>query len=158
MGFLTDYSFLIRTLLFFFYLNSKWLLNLWKCDHFNWNAFVHFVRMLRLFVAISIHLIQLEYMSVKMRTDVSLFRVAPPARQNPEPPPPPPPPPEAWQAVMAATNANTQLIMQILQECNQGHGNNQNQFATLNQFLANQPKTFSNCVEATNSDDWLVDI
>ena len=32
------------------------------------------------------------------------------------------------------------------------------QFATLNQFLANQPKTFSNCVEATDSDDWLVDI
>ena len=50
---------------------------------------------------------------------------------------------------MAATNANTQLIMQILQERNQGHGNNQNQFATLNQFLGNQPKTFSNCVEAT---------
>ena len=29
----------------FLYLNSKWLLNLWICDHFNWNAFVHFVRM-----------------------------------------------------------------------------------------------------------------
>ena len=26
------------------------------------------------------------------------------------------------------------------------------------QFLANQPKTFSNCVEATDTDDWLVDI
>ena len=87
--------------------------------------------MLRLYVAISIHLIQLEYMFVKMLTDVTLFRMAPPTRQNPEPPPPPPPP-EAWQAVMAATNANTQLIMQILQERNQGHGNNQNQFATLN--------------------------
>ena len=69
--------------------------------------------MLRLYVAISIHLIQLEYMSVKMLTDVTLFRVAPPTRQNPErnegsqaDPPPPPPPPEAWEAIMAATNAN----------------------------------------------------
>ena len=128
---------LVRTLLFFFYLNSKWLLNLWICDHFNWNAFVHFVRMFKLYVAISIHLIQLEYMSVKMLTDVTLFRMAPPTHQNPEPPPPPPPP-EAWQAVMAATNANTQMIMQLLQERNQGNqgnGNNQTQFATLNQFL-----------------------
>ena len=74
------------------------------------------------------------------------------ANQNQDPPPPPPPP-EAWQAVMAATNANTQLIMQILQEHNKGNqgnqGNNQNHFATLNQFLANGPKTFSNCIEAT---------
>ena len=116
--------------------------------------------MLRLYLAISIHLIQLESMSVKMLTDVTLFRMAPPTHQNPEPPPPPPPP-EAWQGVMAATNANTQLIMQLLQERdqgNQGHGNNQSQFATLNQFLANQPKTFSNCVEATDADDWLMDI
>ena len=94
--------------------------------------------------------------------DVNLFRMAPPTRTTPNPNlPPPPPPPEAWQAVMAATNANTQLIMQLLQECNQGnhgHGNNQNQFATLNQFLANQPKTFSNCVEASDADDWLIDI
>ena len=78
-------------------------------------------------------------------------------RTTPNPDPPPPPPPlEAWQAVMAATNANTQLIMQLLQERNQGNQgqcNNQNQFATLNQFLANQPKTFSNCVEATDADD-----
>ena len=81
--------------------------------------------MLRLSVAISIHLIQLEYMSVKMLTDVTLFRMAPPTRLNPDPPPPPPPP-EAWEAVMAATNANTQLAMQLLQERNQGHGNNQN--------------------------------
>ena len=121
--------------------------------------FIHsFFRMLRLYVAISIHLIQLEYMSVKMLMDVTLFRMAPPTRQNPDPPPPPPPP-EAWQAVMAATNANTQLIMQLLQERNQGnqgHGNNQNQFATLNQFLANQPKTFSNCVEATYANDRLM--
>ena len=94
-----------------------------------------------------------------MLTDVTLFRMAPAKGQNQnQDPPPPPPPPEAWQAVMAATNANTQLIMQILQERNQGHGNNQNQFATLNQFLANQPKTFSNCVEASDADDWLVDI
>ena len=116
--------------------------------------------MLRLYVAISIHLIQLEYMSFKMLTDVTLFRMAPPTHQNPEPPPPPPPP-EAWQAVMATTNANTQMLMQLVQEHNQGiqgHGNNQAQFATLNQFLANQPKSFSNCVEATDADDWLVDI
>ena len=83
--------------------------------------------MLRLYVAISIHLIQLEYMSVKMLTDVTLFRMAPPTRQNPEPPSPPPPS-EAWQAVIAATNANTQMLMQLLQERNkgnQGHANNQ---------------------------------
>ena len=95
--------------------------------------------------------------------DVNLFRMAPPMRTTPNPdPPPPPPPPEAWQAVMAATNANTQMIMQILQERNQANqgnqGNNHNRFATLNQFLANQPKTFSNCVEATDADDWLVDL
>ena len=73
---------------------------------------------------------------------------------------------EAWQAVMAATNANAQMILQLLQERtqgqgnqgNQGQGNNQPQFATLNQFLANQPKSSSNCVEATDADDWLVDI
>ena len=105
--------------------------------------------------------------------DVTLFRMAPPTRQNPDHndgdqlnPPPPPPSPEAWQAVMAATNANTQMLLQLLQERNQGQGNqgnqgqgnNQPQFATLNQFLANQPKSFSNRVEATDADDWLVDI
>ena len=94
--------------------------------------------------------------------DVNLFKMAPPMHTTPNPDRPPPPPPlEAWQAVMAATNANTQLIMQILQERNQANqgnqSNNQNHFAT-NQFLANQPKTFSNCVEATNADDWLVDL
>ena len=96
---------------------------------------------------------------------VNLFRMAPAKSTNQnqnQDPPPPPPPPEAWQAVMAATNANTQLIMQILQERNQANqgnqGNNQNHFATLNQFLANGPKTFSNCVEATDADDWLVDL
>ena len=95
--------------------------------------------MLRLYVEILILLIQLEYMSFKMLTDVNLFRMAPPTRQNPEPPPPPPPP-EAWQDIMAATNANTQMLLQLLQERNQGNqgnGNNQTQFATLNQFLAN---------------------
>ena len=66
--------------------------------------------------------------------DVTFFRMAPAksTNQNQNEDPPPPPPPEAWQAVMAATNANTHLIMQILQERNQGHGNNQNHFATLN--------------------------
>ena len=81
--------------------------------------------------------------SVNVLTVVTLFRMAPAKSTNQnqnQDPPPPPPPPEAWQAVMAATNANTQLIMQILQERNQGNqgnqGNNQNDFATLNQFLA----------------------
>ena len=123
---------------------------------------IHSFILVRMFIVKTIccnfyPLIQLVSLSIKMLTDVTLFRMAPPTRQNPEPPPPPSPP-EAWQAVMAATNANTQLIMQTLQERNQGHGNNQNQFSTLNHFLANQPKTFSNCVEATDADDWLVDI
>ena len=65
-------------------------------------------------------------MSVKMLTDVTLFRMAPPTRLNLGPPPPPPPP-EAWQAVMAANNTNTQLIMQLLQERNQCQGNQGNQ-------------------------------
>ena len=104
-------------------------------------------------------------LSVNVLTDVTLFRMAPAksSKQNQnQDPPPPPPPPEAWQTVMAATNANTQLIMQILQERNQANqgnqGNNRNHFATLNQFLANGPKTFSNCVHATDADDWLVDL
>ena len=67
---------------------------------------------------------------------------------------------------MVATNANTQMLLQLLQERNQGQGNqgnqgqgnNQPQFAALNQFLANQPKSFSNYAEATDTDDWLVDI
>ena len=58
------------------------------------------------------------------------------------------------------------MILQLLQERtqgqgnqgNQGQGNNQPNVATLNQFLANQPKSFSNCAEATDTDDWLVDI
>ena len=105
--------------------------------------------------------------------DVIFFRMAPATRQNlnrdeGEQSEPPPPPQEAWQAVMAATNTNTQMLLQLLQECNQGQGNqgnqgqgqfnNQPQFATLNQFLANQPKMFSACVEAMDDDDWLVDI
>ena len=54
-----------------------------------------------------------------MLTDVTLFRMAPAKSSNQkqnqnQDPPPPPPPPEAWKVVMAATNANTQLIMQIL--------------------------------------------
>ena len=62
---------------------------------------------------------------------------------------------------MAATNANTQMLLQLFQERNQGNqgqGNNQAQFATLYQFLANQQKSFSNCVEDADADDWLVDI
>ena len=62
---------------------------------------------------------------------------------------------------MAATNAKTRMLMQILQERNQGNqgqGNNQPHFSTLSQFLANQPKSFSFCVETTDADDWLVDI
>jgi hypothetical protein len=110
-------------------------------------------------------------------TDVIFFRMAPPTRQNLDrnegeqanpPPPPPPPPPEAWKALLAATNANTQMLIQLMQKHSQGQGNqgnqgqgqfnNQPQFATLNQFLANQPKTFNACVEAMDADDWLVDI
>ena len=59
-------------------------------------------------------------------------------------------------------------MIQLMQERNQGQGNQGNQgqgqfnqqplFPTLNQFLANQPKSFSYCVEATDADDWLVDI
>ena len=120
-------------------------------------------------------LIQLVYLSIKMLTDVTLFRMAPPMRQNPERndgsqanPPPPPPPPEAWQALMATSNAHAQMMIQLMQERNQGQGNQGNQgqgqfnhqpqFPTLNQLLANQPKSFSYCVEATNTDDWLMDI
>ena len=67
--------------------------------------------------------IQLQYLSINVLMVVNLFKMAPPmcTTLNPDPPPPPPPP-EAWQAVMAATNADTQLIMQILQERNQGTG------------------------------------
>ena len=139
---------------------------------------IHSFILVRMFIVKTIccnfyPLILLIYLSIKMLTDVTLFRMAPPTRQNPDRnegsqanPPPPPPPPEAWQAIMAATNANAQMILQLLQERtqgqgnqgNQGQGNNQFHFATLNQFLANQPKSFSYCAEATDADDWLVDI
>ena len=72
-------------------------------------------------------LIQLFYLSIKILTDVTLLRMAPPTRLNLDRndgeqanPPHPPPPPEAWQAVMAATNANTQMLLQILQERTKG--------------------------------------
>ena len=82
------------------------------------------------------------------------LQMAPPTHQNPERndgsqanPPPPPPPPEAWQALMVATNTNAQMMIQLMQESNQGQGNQGNpgqgqfnhqpQFPTLNQFLAN---------------------
>ena len=95
--------------------DSSWLRNLGICDHFKRSAFVHFVRMWRLYVAISTRLIQLQYLSINVLIDVNLFRMAPPTRTTPNPDPPPPPPsPEAWQAVMAATNANTQLIIHTL--------------------------------------------
>ena len=52
--------------------------------------------------------IQLQYSSVNVLTVVTLFRMAPAKSTNQnQDPPPPPPPPEAWQAVMAATNANS---------------------------------------------------
>src|SRR3954471_13587506 len=124
---------------------------------------IHSFILVRMFIVKAIccnfvPLIQLQYMSVKMLMDVTLFRMAPPTRQNPERnegnqanPAPPPAPPEAWQALMTATNDNAQILIQLLQDRNQGQGNqgnqgqgnNQQNFATLNQFLANQPKTFS---------------
>lgn len=95
--------------------------------------------------------------------------------QNPEGeeerPPSPPPPPEAWRAVMQATTTNTQMMLQMMQafqaiqnnqnnQGNQGQANfnNQPHFATLNQFLANQPKTFSFCVDPLDAEDWLTNI
>src|SRR5215216_7800037 len=60
------------------------------------------------------------------------------------------------------------MLSQLMREQDQGQGNpgnqgqgninNQPQFATLNQFLANQPKSFSACVEAMDADYLLVDI
>ena len=79
---------------------------------------IHSFILVRMFIVKTIccnfyPLIQLVYLSIKMLTDVTLFRMAPPTRQNPDRnegsqtnPPPLPPPPEAWQAMMAATNAN----------------------------------------------------
>jgi hypothetical protein len=77
-------------------------------------------------------LIQLSIIPMMMLTVVIFFRMAPATRQNPnrdgeeEHPPPPPPPPEAWQALMAATNANTHMLLQMLQG-NQRNLGNQNQ-------------------------------
>src|SRR6187399_2474577 len=75
-------------------------------------------------------------------------------------PPSPAPPSQAWRAIMQATNQNTQMLMQMMQNIqanqanqgghgNQGQGNlfNQPHFASLNQFLANQPKYFSYYVD-----------
>ena len=83
-------------------------------------------------------------MVVLSLTGVTIFRMAPPTRLHPEHtdgeqsnPPPPPPPPEAWQAVMAATNANAQMLLQLLQERNQGQGNQGNQGQGQNN---NQPQ------------------
>ena len=72
---------------------------------------------------------------------------------------------------MQATNQNTQMLMQMMQNFqanqenqgnhgNQGQGNlfNQPHFATLNQFLANQPKSFSYCVDPLDAEDWITDI
>ena len=55
-------------------------------------------------------------------------------------------------------------VAQLLQEREQGQqgfqGNFQNrlQFATLNQFLANQPMSFTYCEQPFDADDWLHDI
>ncbi|KAI5012257.1 hypothetical protein ZWY2020_024391 [Hordeum vulgare] len=102
------------------------------------------------------------------------FRMAPPTCQNlgregtdappppHPPPPPPPPPPEAWQAVMAATNANTQMLLQLLQERNNQQQGNFNhgchQFASLNQFLANQPKSFMSFDQPFDAKEWIRDM
>ena len=114
LGFLTDYSFLIRTLLIYF---STLILR-----GFSIYGYVTISRGMHSFILFgcedymlqfSFRWIQLQYLSINVLMDVNLFRMAPPTRTtlNPDPPPPPPPP-EAWQAVMAATNANTQLAIQ----------------------------------------------
>src|SRR6187399_2245748 len=95
----------------------------------------------------------------------------PEGEEVPERPPSPPPPPEAWRAIMQTTAQNTQLMMQMMQQmqamqanqANQGIPMNQGNFfqqhhATLNQFLANNPKAFSYCVDPLDSEDWLTDI
>ena len=64
--------------------------------------------------------------------------------------------------MMAATNANTQMLIQLLQErANQQLGNFQhggNQFASLSQFLSNQPKTFTSCDQPFDAEDWIRDM
>ena len=66
----------------------------------------------------------------------------PEGEEVPDRRPSPPPPSEAWRAIMQATNQNTQMLMQMMQNIqanqgghrNQGQGNlfNQPHFATLN--------------------------
>src|SRR6187200_2167096 len=93
----------------------------------------------------------------------------PEGEEVPDRPPSPLPPSEAWRAIMQVTNQNTQMLMQMMQniqanQANHGvHGNqgnlfNQPHFATLNQFLANQPKAFSYCVDPLDVEDWITDI
>ena len=116
------------------------------------NAFAH------IYSDASLWTILLQYLSywfsfliisLKILSVVIIFRMSPATHGNPNrddgeqsdpPPPPPPPPPEAWQALMAAPNANTQMLLQFMQERNQGYQgnqgqgsfNNQPQYATLN--------------------------
>ena len=70
---------------------------------------------------------------------------------------------------MQTTNQNTQMLMQMIQQMqanqanqgapgNQGNFFNQQHHATLNQFLANQPKAFSYCVDPLDAEDWITDI
>ena len=75
---------------------------------------IHSFILVRMFIVKTIccnfyPLIQFAYLSIKMLTDVTLFRMAPPTRQNMErndgsqanpPPPPPPPPPPLWIGVV----------------------------------------------------------
>ena len=95
----------------------------------------------------------------------------PEGEEVPDRPPSPPPPSEASREIMQATNQNTQMLMEMMlniqaNQANQGgHGNqgqgnlfNQPHFATLNQFLANQPKSFSYCVDPLDAEDWITDI
>ena len=126
-------------------------------------------------VSISVWLCFHFHLVIAVLTCGSFNRMAPATRTNPnregeqsnppDNPPPPPPPPEAWQAMMAASAANTQMLLQLMESMrnqnNQGPTGNfqhQNQFATLNQFLANQPKTFSCCDKPLDADDWLRDM
>src|SRR6187399_568576 len=93
----------------------------------------------------------------------------PEAEEVPEHPPSPPPPSEAWRATMQTTAQNTQMLMQMMQQMqanqanqgvpgNQGNFFNQQHHATLNQFLANNPKAFSYYVDPVDVEDWLTDI
>ena len=63
---------------------------------------------------------------------------------------------------MVATNANTQMLLQLLQERNNQQQGNFNhgahQFASLNQFLANQPRCFTSCDQPFDAEDWIWDM